>query len=81
VDINEIFAALNLDESSIDPHDLEYAIGSLKQSQRLNNMLKMQEARNLREEEIERANNPGLSSFYDALAQARVEGAQSVWRN
>jgi hypothetical protein len=81
MDFDELFESLNLADEPIDRHDLEYAIGSLRQSQELNNLLKMQEARNLREEEIDRANNPGLSGFYDALARARVEGARSVWQN
>jgi hypothetical protein len=69
----------NLDGEPIDPDYLAYQIGSIRQSQQLNNFLRMQEAANLKQEAIDRANNPDLSSFYDALNQARIDGANSIF--
>jgi hypothetical protein len=80
MDINDILNALNLGNEPIDPLDLEYAIGNIRQSQQLNNMLNLQEAMNLRQEAIDRANNPGLANFYAALDQARIEGAASIFQ-
>jgi hypothetical protein len=80
MDINDLLNALNIDSESIDPLDLEYAIGTLRQSQQINNMLNLQEAMNLKQEAIDRENNPGLANFYAALAQARIEGTASIFQ-
>jgi hypothetical protein len=79
MDFDALFESLNLENEPIDADYLAYQIGSIQQSRQLNNFLRVQETANLKQEAIDRANNPGLSSFYDALNQARIDGANSIF--
>ena len=64
-------------ETPIDPNDLEFTIGSLRQQNEINQSLAFMEQRHRAEETIDRRNNPASASFFDALAAARLEGMRS----
>lgn len=76
--MDELLAAIEA-MGQVDPDELAFALDSLQQQKQFNLSQQLMVQRHEAEEAIDRANNPGLASFYDALAAARLEGMQSVW--
>lgn len=64
-------------DALIDPDDLEFTIGTLRQQNQINQSLELMEQRHRAEEAIDRRSNPASASFFDALAAARLEGMRS----
>ena len=75
LDLLAAIEALN----SADPDELAFALESVRQQKQFSLSQQLMAQRHEAEEAIDRANNPGLAGFYDALAAARLEGIRSVW--
>ena len=61
---------------STDPDEYRWLIEQRRADRKLKNMLNAIDATNLQAEADDRANNPHMASFYDAIAQATAEGTQ-----
>ncbi len=67
-----------LQGGSIDPEQLQDAIAMLQIQNQTNQMIDLMNRQNLAAEAIDRANNPQMARFYDALAAARISGVQQA---
>lgn len=77
--MDEFLAQLGQAES-FDSNDYQWMIEQHRGNVQLNNLLNAIEAKNLAAESLDRANNPQMASFYNAIAQARIDGTNSALR-
>lgn len=65
---------------TFDSDNYQWMIEQHRGDVKLNNLLNAIESKNLAAESIDRDNNPHMASFYNAIAQARIDGTQKALR-
>jgi hypothetical protein len=70
---------INPEYDLLDPADVEYVAQEWLSDRRYDQAVRLMNAQHQAAEDAARQNTPGLANFFNQLAQARIDGAQTIY--